>query len=230
MFNFVLVKMGETKRNKVLKVTQFCCFNYLLVSKVNWFTSIPVATCSIVSKSSFLLTWRTTFIPNIYQRSIGNLKVTLPCCQPALWTATRRDHEQYDQVRSGQVRVFNVHIQSKLLYRTPVTGTGIGLRRFICPGQENILPEDLFAVFLRFCVVSVKRICCPCPQVTQLHTSHQAPWWTGRVIRSKARRCYRITTVYVGLQKKIWHDLVIWFDYLNHFANFKMVFMYGKNI
>ena len=30
------------------------------------------------------------------------------------------------QVRSGQVRVFNVHIQSKLLQRTPVTGTGTG--------------------------------------------------------------------------------------------------------
>ena len=28
------------------------------------------------------------------------------------------------QVKSGQVRVFNVHIQSQLLYRTPVTGTG----------------------------------------------------------------------------------------------------------
>ena len=27
------------------------------------------------------------------------------------------------QVRSGQVRVFNVHLQSKLLKRTPVTGT-----------------------------------------------------------------------------------------------------------
>ena len=36
---------------------------------------------------------------------------------------------------SGQVRLFNVHIQSKLLYRTPVTGTGTGLRRFLCPGQ-----------------------------------------------------------------------------------------------
>ena len=31
-----------------------------------------------------------------------------------------------------QVRVFNVHIQSK-----PVTGTGTGLRLFLCPGQEN---------------------------------------------------------------------------------------------
>ena len=30
-------------------------------------------------------------------------------------------------VRSGQVRVFNVHIQSKLLLHTPVTGTGFGL-------------------------------------------------------------------------------------------------------
>ena len=38
---------------------------------------------------------------------------------------------------SGQVRVFNVHIQSKLLYRTSVTGTGTGLRRFLCPGQEK---------------------------------------------------------------------------------------------
>ena len=36
-----------------------------------------------------------------------------------------------------QVRVFNVHIQSKLLQRTPVTGTGTGLRRFLCPGQEK---------------------------------------------------------------------------------------------
>ena len=35
-------------------------------------------------------------------------------------------------VRSGQVRVFNVHIQSKLLYRTPVMGTGTKY-----PGQEE---------------------------------------------------------------------------------------------
>ena len=40
-------------------------------------------------------------------------------------------------IRSGQVRVFNVHIQSKLLYRTPVTGTGTGFHRCLCPGQEN---------------------------------------------------------------------------------------------
>ena len=38
------------------------------------------------------------------------------------------------QVRSGQ---FNVHIQSKLLYRMSVTGTGTGLRLFLCPGQEK---------------------------------------------------------------------------------------------
>ena len=30
----------------------------------------------------------------------------------------------YLLTRSGQIRVFNVHIQSKLLQRTPVTGTG----------------------------------------------------------------------------------------------------------
>ena len=36
-----------------------------------------------------------------------------------------------------QVRVFNVHIQSKLLLRTPVTGTGTGRRSFLCPGQEK---------------------------------------------------------------------------------------------
>ena len=40
------------------------------------------------------------------------------------------------QVRSGQVRVFNVYIQSKLLLHTPVTGTGTGLHRFLCTGQE----------------------------------------------------------------------------------------------
>ena len=39
--------------------------------------------------------------------------------------------------KSGQVRVFNVHIQSKLLQRTPVMGTGTSLCRFICPGQEK---------------------------------------------------------------------------------------------
>ena len=33
--------------------------------------------------------------------------------------------------------MFNVHIQSKLLWRTPVRGTGTGLRRFLCPGQEK---------------------------------------------------------------------------------------------
>ena len=33
--------------------------------------------------------------------------------------------------------MINVHIQSKLLYRTPVTGTGTDLRRFLCPGQEK---------------------------------------------------------------------------------------------
>ena len=32
------------------------------------------------------------------------------------------------KVWSGQVRVFKMHIQSKLLLRTPVTGTGTGLR------------------------------------------------------------------------------------------------------
>ena len=37
--------------------------------------------------------------------------------------------------QSGQVRVFNVHIESKLLQRTPVTGTGTDLCRFLCPGQ-----------------------------------------------------------------------------------------------
>ena len=35
-----------------------------------------------------------------------------------------------DNVTPGQVRVFKVHIQ-----RTPVTGTGSGLHRFLCPGQ-----------------------------------------------------------------------------------------------
>ena len=34
-------------------------------------------------------------------------------------------------LRSGQVRVFNVHIHSKLLWCTPVTGTGTGLRWFL---------------------------------------------------------------------------------------------------
>ena len=37
------------------------------------------------------------------------------------------------RVRSGQIRVFNVHIQSKLF----VMGTGTGLRRILCLGQEN---------------------------------------------------------------------------------------------
>ena len=32
--------------------------------------------------------------------------------------------------------MFNVHIQSKLLLRTPVTGTDTGLRRFLYPGQD----------------------------------------------------------------------------------------------
>ena len=40
--------------------------------------------------------------------------------------------EKWKQVRSGQVRVFNVHIQSK-----PVMGTGTSLRRFLCLGQEK---------------------------------------------------------------------------------------------
>ena len=30
-----------------------------------------------------------------------------------------------------------MHIQSKLLQRTPVTGTGTGFRWFLCPGQEK---------------------------------------------------------------------------------------------
>ena len=38
---------------------------------------------------------------------------------------------------SGQVRVFNVHIQSKLFWHMPVTGIGTSLRLFLCPGQEN---------------------------------------------------------------------------------------------
>ena len=32
------------------------------------------------------------------------------------------------------VKVFNVHIQS-----TPIMGTGTDLRRYLCPGQDNIL-------------------------------------------------------------------------------------------
>ena len=39
-------------------------------------------------------------------------------------------------IYSGQVKVFNVHIQSKLLLRTPVTGTSTGLCQFLCPGQD----------------------------------------------------------------------------------------------
>ena len=35
----------------------------------------------------------------------------------------RIDPSWYGQVRSGQVSVFNVHIQSKLLQHTPVMGT-----------------------------------------------------------------------------------------------------------
>ena len=38
---------------------------------------------------------------------------------------------------AGQVSVFNVHIQSKLLWCTPVTGTGTSLCRFHCPGQKK---------------------------------------------------------------------------------------------
>ena len=41
------------------------------------------------------------------------------------------------QVRSGQVRVFNVHIQNKLLYSMPVMVTGPGLRQFLCPGGNK---------------------------------------------------------------------------------------------
>ena len=33
--------------------------------------------------------------------------------------------------------MFNVHIQSKLLYRTLVTAIGTGLRWFLCPEQEK---------------------------------------------------------------------------------------------
>ena len=33
-------------------------------------------------------------------------------------------------IGSGQVRVFIVHIQRKLLWRTPVTGTGTDLHRY----------------------------------------------------------------------------------------------------
>ena len=40
------------------------------------------------------------------------------------------DWERAQNAR-GQVRVFNVHIQSKLLYRTPLMGTCTGL-----PGME----------------------------------------------------------------------------------------------
>ena len=35
-----------------------------------------------------------------------------------------REKERKIEVRSGQVKVFNVHIQSKMLLCTPVTGTG----------------------------------------------------------------------------------------------------------
>ena len=45
--------------------------------------------------------------------------------------------EQHPSTWPGQVRMFNVHIQSKLLQHTPVTGTGTGLRRFLCPEQEK---------------------------------------------------------------------------------------------
>ena len=42
-------------------------------------------------------------------------------------------------IRSGQVRVFNVHIQSKLLLHTSVTGTstGLHLHRFLCLVQGS---------------------------------------------------------------------------------------------
>ena len=33
--------------------------------------------------------------------------------------------------------MFKVHIQNKLLKRMPVTGTGAGLRWYLCPGQEK---------------------------------------------------------------------------------------------
>ena len=44
---------------------------------------------------------------------------------------------KYNFDESGQVRVFNVHIQSKLLKCTPVMGTGTGLRRFPLSGKEK---------------------------------------------------------------------------------------------
>ena len=33
--------------------------------------------------------------------------------------------------------MFKEHIQNKLLKRMPVTGTGAGLRWYLCPGQEK---------------------------------------------------------------------------------------------
>ena len=44
-------------------------------------------------------------------------------------TKTVTGAAQVSQVRSGHIRVFNVHIQSRLLWRTLVTGTGTDLRR-----------------------------------------------------------------------------------------------------
>ena len=43
--------------------------------------------------------------------------------------------QAFFHVGSGQVREFNVLIQSKLLLRTPVMGTGVGLDLHLCPGQ-----------------------------------------------------------------------------------------------
>ena len=55
-------------------------------------------------------------------------------------------------MRSGQVKVFNVHIQNKVLWRTPVMGTGISLRRFLSgtgkkgreyKGVQAVRPESV---------------------------------------------------------------------------------------
>ena len=52
------------------------------------------------------------------------------------------------KLRSGQVRVFNVHIQSKLLQPTPVMGTGTGLHSFLCPGQVRNSVPTIFKILM----------------------------------------------------------------------------------
>ena len=70
----------------------------------------------------------------IWRRTYGKGPLKQQDRKPAVVTSSLK---LAGQVRSGQVRVFNVHIKRKLLQHMPVIGIGAGLCRFLCPVQKK---------------------------------------------------------------------------------------------